>query len=84
MAPHQGDIRCCKKNGGEAAKKIFTKKYFYVSTWKDYYKGNINLFFMEDNMKKVLMFMLSALAVFSFVGCADDSSNADGGGLSHQ
>lgn len=31
-------------------------------------------------MKKVLMFMLSALAVFSFAGCADDSSNADGGG----
>lgn len=40
----------------------------------------INLFFMEDNMKKVLMFMLSALAVFSFAGCADDSSNANGGG----
>ena len=26
-------------------------------------------------MKKFLMFMLSAVAVFSFAGCADDSSN---------
>ena len=33
------------------------------------------------SFEKVLMFMLSALAVFSFAGCADDSSNADGGGL---
>lgn len=31
-------------------------------------------------MKKVLMFMLSPVAVFSFAGCADDSSNANGGG----
>lgn len=31
-------------------------------------------------MKKVLMFMLSSVAVFSFAGCADDSSNANGGG----
>lgn len=35
-------------------------------------------------MKKVLMFMLSAVAVFALAGCADDSSNANGGGLSHQ
>ena len=24
MAPHQGDIRCCKKNGGEADELVLT------------------------------------------------------------
>lgn len=31
-------------------------------------------------MKKLLMLMFSAVAVFALAGCADDSSDSNGGG----
>ena len=33
MAPHQGDIRCCKKNGGDA--EIFIKIEYFLKLYYD-------------------------------------------------